>query len=188
MNSLTPPAWFALTVKPRHEKAAAQNLGNLGLEQFLPLYRARRRWSDRLKVLELSLFPGYVFCRFGYDRRLQVLNVPGVISIVGFGKSPVPVADEEINAVRDILASGLQAWPWPYLQVGGKVRITRGPLTGLEGTLVREKDAWRVVVNIELLRRSVAVEIDREMIAALPVARSHAPRPAPQLLYGHSQA
>ena len=158
-------AWFALTVKARHEKATALNLDRKGLESYLPLYHAQRRWSDRWKQVELCLFPGYVFCRFGYERRLDVLNLPGVTSIVGFGHKPVPVPDEEIAAVQSILASGRPVWPWPYVRVGQRVRIDYGALAGLEGILAREKDAWRVVVNVDLLRRSVAVEIDRDMIS-----------------------
>ncbi len=160
-------AWYALTVKPRHEKAAAQHLAGKQLETFLPLYRSLRRWSDRKKIVELCLFPGYVFCRFGHEAKLEVLKVPSVTSIVGFGGQPAPVPDEEIQAIQVIVASGRRAGPWPYLSAGRRVRIERGPLAGLEGILVREKDAWRVVVSVELLRRSVAVEIDREMISPI---------------------
>ena len=158
--------WYALTVKPRHEKAAAQNLRLKGLEDFSPVYRARRRWSDRIKELELQLFPGYVFCRFSYARRLDVLNTAGVTSIVGFGKTPAPVDDSEILSVRAIIESGYPALPWPYLRVGQRVRIQEGCLAGLAGTLVREKDVYRVVVNVELLQRSVAVEMDRFAVGA----------------------
>ena len=156
--------WYALTVKPRHERAAAQNLRQKGLEDFSPVYHDRRRWSDRTKDLEMHLFPGYVFCRFTYAQRLQVLNTPSVTSIVSFGKMPVPVADTEIMAVRAIVASGYPARQWPYLQAGQRVRIEEGCLAGLAGTLVREKDVCRVVVNVDLLQRSVAVEIDKEAI------------------------
>ena len=158
-------AWFALAVKPRHEKAVARNLDRKGLETFLPLYSSRRRWSDRMKTVQLSLFPGYVFCRFGQERRLDVLNLPSVISIVGFGNAAVPVPDAEIEAVRILLASGRRVGPWPYLKVGQRVHVERGALAGVEGILAREKDAWRVVISVEILQRSVAVEIDREMIS-----------------------
>jgi transcription antitermination factor NusG len=159
--------WYALTVKPRHERTAAQNLRQKGLEDFSPVYRTRRRWSDRLKDLELHLFPGYVFCRFTYGERMQVLNTPSVTSIVGFGRMPTPVDEAEIEAVRRILASGYPALPWPYLKTGQQVRIEDGCLAGLTGTVVREKDTSRVVVNVELLQRSVAVEIDREFLGAV---------------------
>ena len=158
--------WYALTVKPRHERTAALNLRQKGLEDFSPVCRVRRRWSDRTKELEQHLFPGYVFCRFAYADRLRVLNTPSVTSIIGFGRMPAPVDEAEILAVRSIVASGYPALPWPYLRPGQQVRIEDGCLAGLSGTVVREKDLCRVVVNVELLQRSVAVEIDRELLAA----------------------
>jgi transcription termination/antitermination protein NusG len=160
-------AWFALTSKPRHEKVVAENLRGKGLESFVPLYRAQRRWTDRIQPVDLPLFPGYVFCRFAYASRLPVLNTPGVTSVVGFSDVPTPVDDADILRIRAIQASGLPAHPWPYVQVGQKARIERGSLAGLEGVLIREKDALRVVVSLELLRRAVAVEIDRDMIRAV---------------------
>jgi transcription antitermination factor NusG len=160
-------AWFALTAKSRHEKTVAENLRGKGLESFVPLYRARRQWTDRVQSVDLPLFPGYVFCRFTYASRLPVLNTPGVTSVVSFSDVPSPVADEEISRIRAIQASGLPAQPWPYVHVGQKARIERGALAGLEGMLIREKDGLRVVVSVELLRRAVAVEIDRDMIRAV---------------------
>lgn len=160
-------AWFALTSKPRHEKAAAENLRAKGLESFVPLYRTRRQWTDRIQSVDLPLFPGYVFCRFAYASRLPVLNTPGVTSVVSFSDAPAPVADDEISRIRTIQASGLPSQPWPYVRVGQKARIEWGALAGLEGVLIREKDALRVVVSVELLRRAVAVEIDRDMIRAV---------------------
>ncbi len=154
--------WFALSVKSRHEKHVSFHLQQRGYQELLPLYETQ--YANGRRGL-LPLFPGYVFCRFGYERRLWVLNTPGVASVVGFGNEDVPVPDEEIEAVRAIVASGAPARPWPYLSVGDRVRIEGGALAGLEGTLVREKNCLRVVVSVELLRRSVAVEIGREMLA-----------------------
>jgi transcription termination/antitermination protein NusG len=166
------PQWYALTVKPNHERAAAQSLECRGLEAFLPLYRARRRWSDRVKELDLPLFAGYIFCRFPGVERARVLAAPGVTSVVGFGSQPAVVPDNEIQAVRVMVGSGLPVSPWPFLRVGDRVRIEGGPLYGLEGILSQVKDAWRVVVNVELLQRSVAAEVDRDVVLA--VSR-HAP-------------
>ncbi len=166
--------WFALTAKPRHEKVVAENLRGRGLESFLPLYKARRQWTDRIQSVELPLFPGYVFCRFCYSSRLQVLNTPGVTSVVSFSESPSPVTDDEISRIRTIQASGLPMQPWPYVRVGQRARIEWGSLAGLEGVLIREKDSLRVVVSVELLQRSVAVEIDRDIIRAVDGAE-HAP-------------
>lgn len=158
-------SWFALIVKPRHEKTAGQNLRLRGLEEFLPMRRVRRLWSDRVQALDVPLFPGYVFCRFSYRERLLALNTPGVRSIIGFGNGDVPLEDAEIQAMRSLIASGMPITPWPYLQVGEKVRIERGALEGVRGTLVREKSSWRIVVNVELLQRSMSVEVDREIVA-----------------------
>ena len=159
--------WVALTVKPRHEQVVAQTLRNKGFEDFVPLYRARRLWSDRVKWLDLPLFAGYVFCRFEGGSWLPVLETRGVRSIVGFGGRPSFISNAEIAAVQAIVASGLPAEPWPYVRVGQKVRIECGCLSGLQGILIRDKDPWRVVVSVELLPRSVSVEIHRGIIRAV---------------------
>jgi transcription antitermination factor NusG len=177
VNESPGPLWYALTVKPNHERAAAQALESKGLETLVPLYRSRRRWSDRIKELELPLFAGYVFCRFPGNQRARILSTPGVNSVVGFGNRPAPVDDGEIHAVRTLVASGLPVSPWPFLRVGEKVRVESGPLCGVEGILTQVKDAWRVVVSIELLQRSVAAEVDRD---ALSVVRRATPAPGPR--------
>jgi transcription antitermination factor NusG len=173
-------SWYALTVKPRHERTTAQHLHHLGLEEFCPTYKSKRRWHDRTKDLDVHLFPGYVFCRFSYPERLSVLNTPGVTAIVGFGKTPAPIPPDEIGALQQIVASGAPAAPWPYVRIGQKVRIEEGVLSGVTGTLLREKDVWRVVVCVELLQRSVAVEIDRRVLSPVETqvyARLQAQRP-----------
>jgi transcription antitermination factor NusG len=165
--------WYALTVKPNHERAAADALQWKGWETFLPTYRCRRRWSDRIKELELPLFAGYVFCRFPALEKARILSTPSVVSVVGFAGRPTAVSEEEIEAVRRMTGSGLRVGPWPFLRVGQRVRIAAGPLCGLEGILLQLKDAWRVVVSIELLQRSVAAEVERDMVEAIP-ALGHA--------------
>jgi transcription antitermination factor NusG len=162
------PNWFALRVRPKHEKAVATNLSMLGLEEYVPLHRVRRLWSDRVKVLDTPLFPGYVFCRFAYADRLRVLNSPGVDSIVGCGKTEVPVDDSEIAAVRTLVASGRPLAHLPFLRIGQGVLIERGPLAGIRGVVLREQSAWRVVVSVEALDRSIAVEVDREVLETWP--------------------
>ena len=167
--------WYAIQVQSRLGSVASATLRGKGYEEFLPLYRSRRRWSDSMKQLELPLFPGYLFCRFDVnDRLLPILTVPGVIGIVGAGKTPIPVDDEEIEAIRAVLRSGLAAQPWPFLQVGSKVYIERGPLTGLEGIIANVDKVYRLVVSVNLLQRSVAVEIDREW--ARPILQGMGPR------------
>ena len=158
-NSSENHSWFALRIKARREKFVASSLRSKGYEEFLPLYRCRRRWSDRMKTHELPLFPGYVFCRFDMNNRLPILVTPNVLLIVGCGKTPLPVEDSEIAALQSIVKSGLKAEPWPYLRVGQRVRIERGSLEGVEGLLLAAKPQ-RLVVSVTILQRSVAVEIE----------------------------
>jgi transcription antitermination factor NusG len=151
----------------------AASLQSKGYEEFLPLYRSRNRWSDRLKDVSLPLFPGYVFCRFDPARRLRVVTTPGVVSVVGLGKAPQPVEPAELAAIQALVASGLPAIPWPYLKTGESVRIERGALEGIEGILTAVKNELRVVLSVTLLQRSVAVEIDRDFIRPIPRRESH---------------
>jgi transcriptional antiterminator NusG len=166
--------WYALQVRPRFEKVVAGLLENRGLETFLPLYRSRRRWSDRMKTVDLPLFPGYLFSRFDAEARLPILTTPGVIGVLGLGKRPVPVHDDDIANVQAIVASGLPACPWPFLECGDPIRIVHGPLRGMEGILVRSDKHERLVVSVKLLQRSVAVDINREWVrpVRLPVTEA----------------
>jgi transcription termination/antitermination protein NusG len=168
-----PMQWFALVVRSRCEKAVTESLDGRNIEAFLPVARRRRQWSDRTKVVDMPLFPGYVFCRCAYDRRRTVLYTPGVVSFVSFGSGPATVPAEEIEGVRSIVDSGLPACGGPCVRIGQWVRIVAGPLTGLEGILSREKDALRVVVNVEILQRSVSVDVERAMTRAVRDGRSH---------------
>ena len=155
--------WYALQVQTRLANLASAILRGKGYEDFLPLYRSRRRWSDRVKEVDLPLFPGYLFCRFDPRNRLiPIITTPGVIGIVSAGKTPIPVAEEEIEAVRSILRSGLDALPWPFIGVGSRIYIEHGPLAGLEGIITNSSKVYRLVVSVTLLQRCVAVEIDRE--------------------------
>src|SRR5271165_3118182 len=157
-------SWYALAVKPQHEKSVAEQLSADSLESYLPLYRARHRWSDRVKVVELPLFPHYVFCRFDFESRLKVLRLSGVRKIVGFGGKPYPVEDSIIQHLKAVVGSGLPYSPWPLIRVGERVRIDAGPLQGTEGILVRDKSSYRVVINVDLLNRGVAVELERDCV------------------------
>jgi transcription antitermination factor NusG len=159
-----PELWFAIRVKSQYEKITSVVLHDKGYEEFAPMYHSRRYWSDRVKELDLPLFPGYIFCRFDPLHRLPVLTSPGVVSIIGVGKNPEPVNDDEIARIRAIVSSGALAYPWPFLLAGQKIAVTRGPLCGVEGFLVSSDNQRRLVVSIELLQRSVAVEIDRDCI------------------------
>lgn len=154
------PAWFALRVRPNHERTAERSLNHLGLEAYLPIQRVRRRWSDRVKDLESVVFPGYVFCRFGYSDRMRVLNSAGVRSIVTNGNHPTPVDETELAAVRALLQSGRPILHAPYVHVGQRVAIREGPLASLRGVVIRVKDAWRVVVSVDAINCSIAIEVD----------------------------
>jgi transcriptional antiterminator NusG len=160
--------WFALVVKPRHEKAVSTMLEDKGYETFLPLYRQRHTYSrGRFKVVELPLFPGYVFSRFDPWLRLPILTTPGVFYVVGVGRTPAPLDDQEIESLQIVVKAGHCAQPHPFLEAGQRVRITDGPLTGVEGVLVYEKQSPRLVLSITLLQRSVRAEVDREHVTSL---------------------
>jgi transcription antitermination factor NusG len=153
--------WFALRVRSGSEKLVATIAENKGVEHFLPVYSCNRHWSDRVKSVELPLFPGYLFCRLDVRYRLPVLTIPGVQHFVGIGKVPVAIEDAEIAAIQTAIQSGLPTEPWPYLTAGQRVRLERGPLEGLEGLLVEVRKQQRIVVSVQLLMRSVSVEIER---------------------------
>ncbi len=156
--------WYAVHVQARYEQAVASSLRNRGYRDFLPVYSCMRRWSDRVKKMELPLFPGYLFCRLDVNYRLPILTTPGVISIVGVGKLPHPVEEDEINALQIVAGSGLLLEPWPFLKTGERVRIDDGPLRNVEGILSEIGDRGQLVVSITLLQRSVAVTIDRSWV------------------------
>jgi transcription antitermination factor NusG len=162
-----PLEWYALVVKSNHEKAVLEHLSVGGVETVLPLYRSRRRWSDRIKEVTLPLFPGYVFSRFSYRSRVRVLRVPGVRSVVSAGLKPAPIPAREIEAIGAMARSGLPVKPWPFLKVGQRVVMTAGPLRGLEGILVEFRKTWHVIVSVELLQRSVAAEVDIDSVSAV---------------------
>jgi transcription antitermination factor NusG len=162
--------WFALRVQSRCEKVVAAVARNKGFEEFLPLQQGHRRWSDRLKAIDLPLFPGYIFCRLDPQRRLPLLTIPGVLHFVGVGKIPSPIEDTEIAAIQKAVGSGNFTEPWPFLDVGHRVRLEDGPLAGLEGILVETPKRQHVVVSVTLLKRSIAVAIERHWAAPVDVS------------------
>lgn len=167
--------WFALQVRMRHEGGVADQLCSKGYERFLPLHKVRRHWSDRVKEVDSPLFPGYLFCRFNPQDRLPILKTPGVAQIVGYNHVPIPVDEQEIEAIRTLVASGVPNFPCPYLEIGSRVRIEAGALRGLEGILTELKGKRRLILSITLLQRSVAVETDSDAVSvvqSLPTIRS----------------
>jgi len=159
--------WFALQVRTRKERLVSTHLEGQGYECFLPLYKSQRQWSDRAKELDQPLFPGYLFSKFDFQNRRPLVVTPGVIRIVGTGKKAMPVEDHEIEAIQLALASGLPSQPWPYLEVGERVRVHYGCLRGLEGILISFKGTHRVVLSVSMLQRSVAMEVDLAWVTAV---------------------
>jgi transcription antitermination factor NusG len=160
-------SWFALHVRARKEAFVLAQLESHGYECFLPLYKSVRKWSDRVKEVEQPLFPGYLFCRFDFQNRRPLVITPGVLQIVGNGKTPIAIANAEIEAVQSAQVSGLPSQPWPYIEVGERVRVNYRNLTGLEGILINFRGNHRVVISVTLLQRSVAMEVDLAWVTSL---------------------
>lgn len=178
--------WFALQVRTRWESSAAVVLSGKGYETFLPTYKAEKKRRGGFKEVTAPLFPGYVFCRFNPQKRLPILVTPGVISVVGRGRIPLPLADTEILAIQSVIANGIHAEPWPFLEIGQTVRIDQEPLMGLEGILISFRGSHRIVLSVSLLRRSVALEVDRSYVTPITngTARTLTPAIVQPLLHG----
>jgi transcription antitermination factor NusG len=164
--------WFAVRVRSRCEKLTSTDLANRGYEVCSACAPQRRVWADRVRTVEMPMFPGYIFARFDPSRALEVLTAAGVVSIVGFGVRYCPVNEIEIEALRVVMRSGVEVLRELLVQPGAQVRVSNGPLRGLEGVLMQVKNQHRLVVSVSLLQRSVSVEIDDLMIEAM------SPRPA----------
>src|SRR5208282_123614 len=156
--------WYAACTCAHHEKSVAEQLSARSVEHFLPLYESVRRWKDRRVRLQLPLFPGYVFVRLALRDRLQVLEIPSVARFVSFSGTPAVLPEAEIEALKAGLEHGVQAVPHPYLKAGGRVRITAGPLEGLEGVVIREKNSLRFVISLDLIQRSIRLDIDSSSV------------------------
>lgn len=164
--------WFAVYVGARHEKSVGEQFRLRQIEAFLPLYKAVHRWKNGCKVnLELPLFPNYLFVRVDPRERLRVLRVPGVLSMVCCGREPVPVPKAVIESLRTAIALG-QIEPHPYLVVGQRVRIKSGVLAGMEGVLVRKKENLRVVLSLDQIMQSAAVEVEGSEVEPLGETRA----------------
>ncbi len=163
-SSVVKVSWHALYTRHQHERLVAHALTGKGFDIFLPQYRTVHRWKDRWKELELPLFPNYVFVLGGLDRMLNILTTPGVHSMVSWGGRPADIPQHEIEAVRRLIESPLRVQKHPFIKCGDRVRIKSGPLEGIEGILVRSKSAYRLVLSVEMLARSAAVEVDVNMV------------------------
>jgi transcription antitermination factor NusG len=161
--------WFALQVRPRHEKTVSTILAAKGYERFLPTCRLRRRWSDRIKVIEQPLFPGYVFCRSHTCLLGVARETPGITRIVSFGGRPYPLAEEEIEALQRVVESKREVCPVPYLKIGEKVQVITGPLTGIRGIITQLKKRERLIISVDLIMKSICVDIAHAEIARADV-------------------
>jgi len=170
--------WFAVHSRSRHEKRIQQYLQTNAVDCFLPLYEAVHKWKDRRALVTLPLFPGYLFVRIAMEERLKVLTAPGVVRLLSAHGRPVPVPDTEIDTLRNCAGRNLKMQPHPYLTVGNRVLVKSGPFADLEGILVRKKGQFRLVVSVNLIARSVALELDRSDIVALSPSETAARKPA----------
>jgi transcriptional antiterminator RfaH len=162
MNTAIP--WFALQTRPRNEKQVERLLTHKGYECCLPVYRQKRRWSDRVTEVELPLFPMYIFCRFNSSAIGRAVATPGVTRIVGFGGRPAEVKVEEVKALQLLCQSDLLREPWTYIPNGTLVQVETGPLTGAQGIFCSDENRRRLVVSVTLLQRSVAIQLEENTV------------------------
>jgi transcription antitermination factor NusG len=161
--------WFALQVRAKYEFIASEMLRAKGYEEFVPSYRCRRQWSDRVKELELPLFPGYVFCRFNGVALAPVVTTPGVTRFVMRGANELAtISDEEIQAIRNALKHDMSVMPWTEAAIGKTVQVRSGPLAGVGGILTGFKNRNYLVITIEAIQRSVAVPAEQcELVSSV---------------------
>jgi transcription antitermination factor NusG len=159
-ESYSKPRWYVAQTRSRHEKSVAAQLNERGVEHFLPLYEAVSRWKDRRVRLQLPLFAGYIFVRMPLRERLRALEIPSIVRLVGFGGLPIPMPDDEMEAMRNGLTIKLRVEPHPYLTAGRRARIKSGPLAGLGGILLRKKGSFRFVLSVELIQRAVITDVN----------------------------
>jgi transcription antitermination factor NusG len=161
------PCWYAAYTSSRHEKRVAEHLQQRNIPFFLPLYETVHRWNNGRHLVQLPLFPGYLFVNIALRDKLRVLQVPGLVDLVSFGRGPAALPEAEIDTLRSALTSGIPARPYRYLNLGSRVEICRGPLQGMRGILLRHQGQFRVVLSVEMIMRSIVVEIEAEDVVAL---------------------
>jgi len=169
-----PSSWYALYTKHQHEKVVARNLACKGFETFVPLYESARNWKDRVQLLELPLFSCYVFFKGNLERRLDILTTPGIHSLVSYAGEPAAIPAAEMESIRHAIQNGARLEPHPFLTCGDWVRVKCGSLTGIKGILVRKKNVCRLVLSVEILGKSAALEIDGFLVERL-AKNSHPP-------------
>jgi transcription antitermination factor NusG len=179
--------WYALHTRHQHEKMVDQILTHKGFSTFLPLYAATHNWKDRSKALSLPLFPCYVFLKGGIERRLQILTTPGIYGLVSSAGQPSAIPDIEIEAIRRVVESGTRVEAHPFLKCGTWVRVKCGPLTGIEGILVRKKNISRLVLSVEILGTAASIEVAAFQVEAVKAPRSRNSSSAPGVGRRHSR-
>jgi len=162
--------WYAGYTASRHEKRVAEHFAQRGVEHFLPLYETIHRWNNGCHRVQLPLFPGYIFVRIALKDRLRVIEVPGFVRLVGFNSLPCALPEPDINRMKEALNKGVLAEPYPYLTVGTRVEIRNGPMQGMSGILLRRQNKCRVVISVDLIMRSMAVEVDAKDV--VPIRKS----------------
>ena len=152
--------WYAVYTKHQHEKSATDLLARKGFNVLLPLYRTPHRWKDRVQIVALPIFPCYLFVHTSLQRKLEILQTPGIFWLVGHGGHASLVPDHDVESIRKITQGGAHVEPHPYLKSGDRVRVLAGPMAGVEGILTRVKNRYRMVLSVDLLQKAVAVEVD----------------------------
>jgi len=161
------PNWYVVYTHARHERTVSEGLQRKSIESYLPLYSELRRWSDRRVRIELPVFPGYVFVRISLFEKSRVLSTPGVVRFVSLAGHLYPIPDDDMEALKNALQCR-PAHPFPYLSEGKKVRVKHGPLKGLEGVILRRKGLYRMVLSVDCIAKSVAVDLDAADLDLLP--------------------
>lgn len=160
------PRWYAVYTWARHEKTVARHFQERGITCFLPLYLSSRQWNKRVVQVSMPLFPGYVFIKTEWQTRHEPLEVPGVVRFVGAARSPTEIPGDEIEGLRTAVSSGGRMEPHAYLAPGNRVRIASGPMAGITGIIDRSAKKCRIVISVEMIMRSVAVELDASILVA----------------------
>jgi transcription antitermination factor NusG len=161
-RAILEPNWYALYTRSRFEKKMLSELSDRRIEVFLPMREMLSRWKDRKKRIWIPLFPGYIFVNHvdTPENRFRILNIPGAVRFVGFEGHADPVPEEQIQHIRKFLEASISIDPYPYMQVGAKVEVIAGPLKGIQGLLVEKRGKFRFVLQVELIRQAISVEID----------------------------
>ena len=168
--------WWVVYTRHQHEKNVAEMLAAKGVEVFLPTYETVHRWKDRKKTLILPLFPCYLFVRERNDGRLLTMTTPGIHMLLTKGAGLAVVPHEEIEAIQRALMDPARVEPYPFLKCGEQVRVVHGPLKGIDGILVRKRNCYRLILSVQMLAQSAAVEVDASDVVPTPSCPNVSPR------------